>query len=826
MASEDDERRLTTNGVTMNPSSWYYARNQERHVRQIVIKLSTESITSARVGNPTADPAFIAPNWAVTVVLDSTATAPVIFAKATGAMDLVDNKPADVVFAFYHLDHGGVFQIFVQVDSSELRSKFGYPFVAEHARWLDETDDLRIIEALVANDKIELCFVAPGEQGPYTGFFCLTGTVPSDCRERLLQEWDELQKHHGLIEFRNFQSALEQYNQENPMEMSPILPPSEPQNAPDQELSPETLGAVLQALSSDDVKEGAILEFQRDATVVGDQGGLGLTDHDIVELYNHGIRKVGEIELTPGVYEMAQMASEMGTERQLSDFAADLIKQKEQKKKRTQKKPEANVKPERPYLERTLSPLDTWRLILIPVLISLSLNLFGLFVYQWSRSIYMSVNGGLIVVVGVYSAFRLERAGAWPPEKTTTQNPGEELGGCIAGLFVIGIVLSILGGALKLSNTIMLPIVLVSVAIYALFQLAVYPRLFKALVLFALISKLPEVVGSFSFPTGMQDSPVRTSNILAMSLTMPVYATWVGMIAAAVLYWRRDRRGEVTLSTMSAGATDERNTDVSDDKARNLYQQGIKNADRQNWKEAARDFTAAVELDRTSPTYVYSLAVARTQCAPADVGEEELQKYYLDVCALFEKAISLDTTRSELDREAYKKVAFTCGALYRSLQKHEDALRLFSIGLKHHSNDTQLLAGVGWSQFDLGQISDAEKTVSQLLEVAPDSNDGRQLWKSVQKAHGRDLAADLSEDLKRQIYAEYLEKRDRSFVQGYMDSGVSAKLSFEELVADMSGKAGDAHLKVRRLLLEKYRLKEFEFDLILKQGEREAWGAD
>src|SRR5687768_5743280 len=109
----------------MNPSSWYYTRSEEKHVRQIVIRFTPESRTAPRVGSLTADVAFTAPNWAVTAVIDSPSAAPVIFAKATGAIEMVDHEPADVAFAFYHLKHGGVFQVFVQVDSPAVRSKFG-----------------------------------------------------------------------------------------------------------------------------------------------------------------------------------------------------------------------------------------------------------------------------------------------------------------------------------------------------------------------------------------------------------------------------------------------------------------------------------------------------------------------------------------------------------------------------------------------------------------------------------------------------------------------------------------------------------------------------
>jgi tetratricopeptide (TPR) repeat protein len=467
-------------------SSWYYAKDDEKHVRQIVVKLAPETRSAPRACDVTADRAFTAPNWALTVLLDSQSGAPVVFAKATGAIELVDHQPADVVFAFYHLDHGGVFQIFVQIDSPEVRAKFGYPFVVEHARWLDERNDRRVIEAVIGSEKVELCFVAAGERDLFTTSFGLTGTLAPGCRERLQQEWDELRKHHDSVKSRDFQSALKQYNEQNPMEESPVL---------------------------------------RENEVIKDAG-------------------------TP------------------------------------------------PSEDQALSPEP--------------------------RS--------------------------------------------------------------------------------ALFQAA-----------------------------------------------------------------------------------------------------------------------TAVELDSASPTYLYSLAVARTQSAPQNVSDAELEKYYLDVCALFEKAVALDVNRSELDKEAYEKVAYTCGALYRSLKKHQDALRAFSVGLKHFPRNPTFLAGVGWSQFDLGKISEAEKTASQLLEVAPDSGDGRLLWKAIRKALGQELTSDLSEDLKRRIYKEYLQERDRSLVQGYMDSGVAPNLSFEQLVSDISGKAEDAELNVRRLLLEKYGLKEFEFELIVKQGEREAW---
>ncbi|MGH9874350.1 MAG: tetratricopeptide repeat protein [Pyrinomonadaceae bacterium] len=828
----------------MSTSSWYYAKNSEKHVHQLVIQLSPDSRIAPRVANLVVDAAFMAPNWAVTALVDSQSALPVIFAKASGAIDLLQGEPADVVFAFYHLSHGGVFQIFVQVDSADLRSKVGYPFLAEHARWPDEEEDRRIVEALIASDNVELCFVAPGEKGPCTGYFGLMGSVAPECRERLKQEWEDLRKHHNAVQARDFEFCLQQYNRENPMAESPILTrpdlPTETETASkEKELSPETLGAIFQALASNEAQEGDILEIVEDGTVSVAEQGFGFTEYDIVELYNHGIRKVGDIELTHGVYDMAQMALQMGAERQLSDLASTLIREQQEKKERKhKKKAKVETKPKRaavPIVAR--GPVEIWRLVLIPCAITLALNLFGLFVFHWSLFPYLMVNGVLIVAVGIHSAFQLDRAGEWPPENTRGQNPREELGGCIGGLFVLGLLFGVLAGAMKLSNTIMMPIVFVSLGIYALLQLFVYPKLFKALIIYACIVRAPEIIGSFFVTPGMEGNPIRIANILSLSVTTALYATWFGMIAAAVLDWRGERQGRRRASPAqpsilpnekrrSTKRPEESAQPFELGEAQRHYQRGVENAEQENWKNAASDFAAAVKADPNSPVYLYSLAISRTQSAPKDLSEEELQKYYLDVCTLFEKAVEMDADKPELDKEAHRKVALTSGALYRSLQRHEDALRLFQIGLSRYPEDAQLLAGVGWSEFDLDQISNAEKTVSRLLDVDPGSDDGRRLWKAIRKTQEKDLTADLSEDLKRQIYKEYLHRRDQSFVEGYLESGVPTKASFEDLVSDMSGKAGTAELEVRRFILQKYGLKEFEFDLIVKQGEREAWNGD
>jgi len=208
---------------------WYSAISTPKHVRQVVVILPPQSEVPSRVGNLIAGADIMMANWAATSIFMTgdtpEAKGPFVFAKASGVVEMLKGYPASVAFAFYRLNYGGVFQLFVQVDSPKVRAKAGYPYLAEHSRWLDEQEDCRLIEALINREKLEVCFVAPGNSGPCTGYFGLQVNLPQAAKDTLRQEWNELLVYHKGVSNRNFQAALDQYNRENPMESTPVLPP-------------------------------------------------------------------------------------------------------------------------------------------------------------------------------------------------------------------------------------------------------------------------------------------------------------------------------------------------------------------------------------------------------------------------------------------------------------------------------------------------------------------------------------------------------------------------------------------------------------------------
>src|SRR5687768_745238 len=238
--------------------SWYFAENGGRHVRQVLVRLPGENPVPPVIDNLIADPAFMTPNWAATV-LSPVGSSPVVFAKANGAIEMLRGHTVDVVFAYYRMTDGGLFQVFVRVDSKQVRAKFGYPFLTEHALWPDDKNDQQTIEAIVSTGKLQVCFVAPGENGPCTGMFGIEGSLPPECVDSLKQEWHKLQEYHQSIRSRDFKACLDQYNLENPLEESPILMDSddaEPTESSAENEGQATLGAVFKALGSADLEEG------------------------------------------------------------------------------------------------------------------------------------------------------------------------------------------------------------------------------------------------------------------------------------------------------------------------------------------------------------------------------------------------------------------------------------------------------------------------------------------------------------------------------------------------------------------------------------------
>ena len=212
---------------------WYVVEDGAKHVRQLVLLLPAQSDVPPCVKNVVpggaAGVAFLGATWAATVAfLDDRppeAEGPYLFAKATNAVHSLRKQPVSVAFAFYRMKLGAVFQVFVQVETPQVKSAIGDRYVAERPFDLDSPDEIKMAEALMSRDVLDVCFVALGEHGPCTGYFGLRVPLPKEVREKLTKEFARLLEYDKGLSGRHPKGAIDQYNRENPMEDTPVLSP-------------------------------------------------------------------------------------------------------------------------------------------------------------------------------------------------------------------------------------------------------------------------------------------------------------------------------------------------------------------------------------------------------------------------------------------------------------------------------------------------------------------------------------------------------------------------------------------------------------------------
>ncbi|HZW02472.1 MAG TPA: hypothetical protein VFF68_00990 [Anaerolineaceae bacterium] len=120
----------------------------------------------------------------------------------------------------------------MQIDTPEIRAKVQSPYIVEFTRNLDDAANVQLLKDLFARERLELTFVGPGQGGSCTGYFGLQIELPVDLKTALSQELDRLLAYHRALSGRSYEAALDQYNRENPLEVSPVLPPARPAAQP------------------------------------------------------------------------------------------------------------------------------------------------------------------------------------------------------------------------------------------------------------------------------------------------------------------------------------------------------------------------------------------------------------------------------------------------------------------------------------------------------------------------------------------------------------------------------------------------------------------
>ena len=210
---------------------WYFTEREAKHVRQVVLNIPKGNEIKPRVATllMADDLNLITIPWCAGFSkMGDVPYGPFLFVRADYAVEHLKGSPMRVAFAFFRMDAGGLFTIFVDVNCPEVAAKTRSKLVVfENAYGLDTPKTIELIDAAINTSHLELCFI--GGDGPSTlpgGFFGVRVPLSDECRAILKAQLADLRSYHSSIPSgrRDFSRSVSQFQNENPQGVSPICP--------------------------------------------------------------------------------------------------------------------------------------------------------------------------------------------------------------------------------------------------------------------------------------------------------------------------------------------------------------------------------------------------------------------------------------------------------------------------------------------------------------------------------------------------------------------------------------------------------------------------
>jgi len=224
----DPDERSTPEPLS---TDWYLAEAPTKRVSQVVV-----TIPALGDDDPTIRTRVILPSQLLDLddVAWGTATFPlddegdILFLKAHAHAEALATRPAVVAISFYEQPSGGVLNFLVEIDCPAVAEVRGNPCVFEnpHPVFLSSCETNPIVTAIASSGRLTIGLLGDGEFGRCTLFAKQTVTLPEECCATLRREWEALRGWQARIPEvrRSHAQAVADYEEQNPVEVSPILP--------------------------------------------------------------------------------------------------------------------------------------------------------------------------------------------------------------------------------------------------------------------------------------------------------------------------------------------------------------------------------------------------------------------------------------------------------------------------------------------------------------------------------------------------------------------------------------------------------------------------
>lgn len=226
-------------------SNWYFAENKSKGLKQIVFDISEDMIQETKLGSLILAAKYknlMEKGWATGFFRLDGDRGPFLLIRADDYVEEIKKSKMKLGISFFRMDAGGLFGIYVYVDSDNLRKERDNPNVYfEIAYGLDESGSVDLMTDFLKNDQLELTLADKNDRSSQSiydpsggGFILMTPplskydisiSLDENCKKILNDELKELKKYHSSIPSgrRNFQSSVQQLWNIMPEMDNPIL---------------------------------------------------------------------------------------------------------------------------------------------------------------------------------------------------------------------------------------------------------------------------------------------------------------------------------------------------------------------------------------------------------------------------------------------------------------------------------------------------------------------------------------------------------------------------------------------------------------------------
>lgn len=225
---------------------WYQSTDTRKNVRQIVVEIPPAQDTQSQFGMMFFGAKYLqlmTNTWTTGFFRMDSDPGPFLLVRGDRAAGKLRGLPLRLAFAFYRMRAGGIFAIYLEIDSPEVKEQLRQQGLTVHAPrilfetfyGLDTEDTTSLIRDGLARDPLRICFAegdGPGEMsgGMFSGSsinaqFDVVVSIPPECRRILAKEWENILKYHKAVPpaSRSFASGGRQLQAENPITESVVL---------------------------------------------------------------------------------------------------------------------------------------------------------------------------------------------------------------------------------------------------------------------------------------------------------------------------------------------------------------------------------------------------------------------------------------------------------------------------------------------------------------------------------------------------------------------------------------------------------------------------